>query len=98
MLPTFLPLIGRALAATQAPEYMRARAITEAEGFLKQVRLHSAAAKTLAERLAALEADVTQVVPGIITRVLPVVIPGMASLFLIQRWLGEWLGLKLEAA
>jgi pyruvate,water dikinase len=98
MLPTFLPLTGRALAAVQAPEYMRAHAITEAEGFLKQARQHSAAAKTLAERLAALDADVSQVVPGIIARLFPVVVPGMASLFLIQRWLGEWLGLKPEAA
>jgi pyruvate,water dikinase len=77
---------------------MRARAITDAERFLEQVRPHSAAAKTLAERLAALEADVAQVVPGIIVRLFPVIVPGMASLFLIQRWLGEWLGLKPEAA
>lgn len=98
MLPTFLPLIGRALAAAQAPEYMRARALTDAERFLEQVRQRSAAAKTLAERLVALEADLSQVVPGMIARVLPVIVPGMASLFLIQYWLGEWLGLKPEAA
>jgi rifampicin phosphotransferase len=98
MLPTFLPLIGRALAAAQAPEYIRARAITDAERFLEQVRQHSAAAKTLAQRLAALEADISQAVRGIVAPVFPVIVPGMGSLFLIQRWLGEWLDLKPEAA
>ena len=77
---------------------MRATARSpEAEGFLRQVRQHSAAAKILAERLAALDADVSQVVSGIWRGCSPWLSQEWHRCF-IQRWLGAWLGLKPEAA
>jgi rifampicin phosphotransferase len=94
LLPTLLPLLGRALATLQGPDYMRARALAKAEGFLAGVRERVAATYTLDDLLS----NLTRELPALVTRVLaqmfPVLAPAVAAMNIVDGWLVDWLGMK----
>ncbi|MBK9712355.1 MAG: phosphoenolpyruvate synthase [Kouleothrix sp.] len=95
LLPTLLPMVGRALAAQLGPEYMRAKASVDIERFLERASRRLAAARTLAERLATLEEHIAQAIPLILPRMAPLFGPaGIGGMLIVDRWLVEWLGMR----
>ena len=91
-------ILGRALAAWQAPEYMRARACSDADRYLEHARRHVDAANTLPALLDRLEYDLSHAIERLFPMVMPVALTGLAMMGLVDRWLAAWLGLKSGAA
>jgi pyruvate,water dikinase len=88
------PVPRRALAALRAPERTIVHEIGEAEAFLHMLEERSRAARNLADRLNRMEQDLPSAVPGMLYHLFPLILPAVALMTVIDRWLVEWLGEK----
>lgn len=86
-----LPILRTALAALWRPERVRPRVLASADRFIAQTRRHAHGAKSLAATLRAMEWDLPRA-ESVSIMVMPTVLPALAAIPLVDRWLTEWLG------
>ncbi|MBI4789885.1 MAG: phosphoenolpyruvate synthase [Chloroflexi bacterium] len=91
-------ILPRVAAALHAPEKARVEITADLEELIAGVQARVRAAPDLASRLALMEATVPRAFEAVFRRAIPAVIPGFGSLFVVQRWLVEWLGESPQAA
>lgn len=86
-----LPILGSVVAALWRPERVRPRVLARAEQFIAQTHKHAQAAKDLPARLRAMEEDLPRAESVSLT-VMPTVLPALAAVPMVDRWLTRWLG------
>lgn len=95
---TLLPMLGRALAAIQAPDYSRARVQTRIHQYLEDTRREIATIRTLPELLDHMAWRLGDVIPSLFGHIMPIIFPGIVMLMVLDQKLEAWLGLEKGSA
>jgi pyruvate,water dikinase len=91
-------LIGRALRAVHDPAAVRGRINRITTRYLSKIRREVGAAPDLAALLAMLEVNNRRLAGEVLAQLLPVILPGVVAISLVDGWLRRWLGTAPGAA
>lgn len=83
--PVFFTLLGRFLRALRRPEASREELQRQIEALVADFEGQGAAASTLAERIALFETFLNTVFSSFVTRLMPLIVAGLAPLNLLSR-------------
>lgn len=86
------PIWVNVLSALRDPEKGRARALARMERLFAKMQSSAASGSDLAGRLSTMERELPRAFEEIVRGVFPVIAPSIGGIFVLQRWLAEWLG------